>query len=50
MTDLCGDSRKAKTYVSFLVRQGNMKGMVKHVFGGSRFKVREQTDPRIVIY
>lgn len=40
LTDLCGDSRKAKTYVNFLVRQGNVKGIVEHVFGGSRFKVR----------
>ena len=40
LTDLCGDSKKAKTYVNFLVRQGNVKAVVEHVFGGSRFKVR----------
>ncbi|CAM9976725.1 unnamed protein product, partial [Laminaria digitata] len=39
LTDLCGDSRKAKTYVNFLVRQGTVKAIVEHVFGGSRFKV-----------
>ncbi|CAN0280563.1 unnamed protein product, partial [Hapterophycus canaliculatus] len=39
LTDLCGDSKKAKTYVNFLVRQGNVKAIVEHVFGGSRFKV-----------
>lgn len=49
LTDLCGDSKKAKTYVNFLVRQGNVKAIVEHVFGGSRFKVQRYNNILLLI-
>ncbi|CAM9546987.1 unnamed protein product, partial [Discosporangium mesarthrocarpum] len=37
--DLCGDSKRAKQFLNTLVRSGTLKGVVEHVFSGSRFKV-----------
>lgn len=40
ITDLSLDSKKARQYLPFLLRQRDIRAVVEYVFSGSRFKVR----------